>query len=139
MPEDFLKFDHCYMNLPVDAVEFLDAFIGLFNHANPKVWGDHLPMIHVYGFSFHHEDDKAREYFVERIGKAMHFPGFKSEHIAHFHNIRTVSPQSIMYGVSFRLPKEVAFSMEDTTKLERVEGIYDELEDKSRQKMPKFE
>ena len=28
------------MNLPVDAVEFLDVFIGLFKDANPKVWGD---------------------------------------------------------------------------------------------------
>ena len=92
VPEDFLRFDHCYMNLPVDAVEFLDAFIGLFNEANPLIWKDHLPMIHVYGFSFHHDLDKAKEYFVERIGKAMHFPAFSAEHIAHFHNIRTVSP-----------------------------------------------
>lgn len=35
---EFLKFDHCYMNLPVDAVEFCDVFIGLFKDANPKVW-----------------------------------------------------------------------------------------------------
>jgi len=49
------------MNLPVDAVEFLDAFIGLFNHANYKIWSSSetddpetfmLPMIHVYGFSY---------------------------------------------------------------------------------------
>lgn len=38
IPETFLKFNHCYMNLPVDAVEFLDAFIGLFERANPKIW-----------------------------------------------------------------------------------------------------
>lgn len=61
IPEDFLRFNHCYMNLPVDAVEFLDAFIGLFNSANPKIWSSDgtsdpstflLPMIHVYGFTF---------------------------------------------------------------------------------------
>ncbi len=61
IPEAFLRFTHCYMNLPVDAVEFLDAFIGLFNSANPKVWSEDgssdpgtyvLPMIHVYGFTF---------------------------------------------------------------------------------------
>jgi tRNA (guanine37-N1)-methyltransferase len=40
IPEDFLRFDHCYMNLPVDAVEFLDAFIGIFNNANPLIWAD---------------------------------------------------------------------------------------------------
>ena len=80
IPEDFLRFDHCYMNLPVDAVEFLDAFIGLFKNANPKVWSKNndgeitLPMIHVYGFTFHHEEEKAKEYFIERIGKAMQYP-----------------------------------------------------------------
>jgi hypothetical protein len=26
------------MNLPVDAVEFLDAFIGLFNKCDPAIW-----------------------------------------------------------------------------------------------------
>jgi hypothetical protein len=50
------------MNLPVDAVEFLDAFIGIFKDANPLIWADKntgelkLPMIHVYGFTFHHEE-----------------------------------------------------------------------------------
>lgn len=84
------------MNLPVDAVEFLDAFIGLFNNANPKVWAVDgtikLPMIHVYGFTFHQEEDKARDYFVERVGKAMRYPEFSSKDLSHFHNIRTVSP-----------------------------------------------
>lgn len=89
-----LRFDHCYMNLPVDAVEFLDAFIGLFKDANPKVWGVpvKLPMIHVYGFTYHHEEGEAKKYFTERIGKAMNYQGFKEEDIAFFHNIRTVSP-----------------------------------------------
>jgi hypothetical protein len=26
------------MNLPVDAVEFLDVFIGLFNNCDPEIW-----------------------------------------------------------------------------------------------------
>lgn len=89
------------MNLPVDAVEFLDAFIGLLNRANYKIWSSNetpdpktyiLPMIHVYGFTFFAEKDKALEYFVDRIGKAMQYPDFKAEDIIHFHNIRDVSP-----------------------------------------------
>ena len=89
------------MNLPVDAVEFLDAFIGLFDEANPKIWSEDgsldplkfkLPMIHVYGFTFFAEKDKAEEFFVERIGKAMNYPKFTANDIVHFHNIRDVSP-----------------------------------------------
>lgn len=96
-----LRFDHCYMNLPVDAVEFLDVFIGLFNNANYKIWSSNntndkqtflLPMVHVYGFTFFAEKDKALEFFVERIGKAMQYPELKAEDIIHFHNIRDVSP-----------------------------------------------
>jgi tRNA (guanine37-N1)-methyltransferase len=97
IPENMLRFDHCYMNLPVDAVEFLDAFIGLFRDVNPKIWLDEhgnlrLPLIHVYGFTYHHEEAAAKAYFTERIGKAMQYPEFKEEDIACFHNIRTVSP-----------------------------------------------
>ena len=79
-----LRFDHIYMNLPVDAVEFLDVFIGLFDHANFKIWRDpssdshkiKLPTVHVYGFSFEADKQKAMDYFVDRIQKAMKYPKF---------------------------------------------------------------
>lgn len=67
-------------------------------------------MIHVYGFTFEPKEDKAKDYFVERIGKAMQYPAFTKDHILFFHNIRDVSPQSHMYSVSFKLPLEVAFA-----------------------------
>ncbi len=38
VPDEMLKFDHCFMNLPMDAVEFLDVFVGLFNKADPLIW-----------------------------------------------------------------------------------------------------
>ena len=84
-------------------------------------------MVHVYGFSFFQDEARAREYFVDRIGNAMRFPAFSDNDIKFFHNIRTVSPQSYMFGISFILPKEVAF-------FEDKQQIYDELEDKSRLK-----
>ena len=67
IPSEFHKFDHCYMNLPVDAVEFCDVFIGLFKDASPKVWCKdpadittiQLPLVHVYGFTFERERDAA--------------------------------------------------------------------------------
>lgn len=70
IPKDFLRFDHCYMNLPVDAVEFLDCFIGAFNKADKEIWlrpneeEIALPLIHVYGFTFEQERDKALDFFV---------------------------------------------------------------------------
>jgi len=70
------------MNLPVDAVEFLDAFIGLFKDANPDIWCEdpadpktlRLPLIHVYGFTYEKERAAALKYFATRIGEAMGYP-----------------------------------------------------------------
>jgi len=120
------------MNLPVDAVEFLDVFRGLFKDANPKVWWDtegdqrslHLPLIHVYGFTFEKERDSALNYFVDRIGKALSYPKFNVKNVECFHNIRDVSSTSHMYSTTFRLPFEVA-----------TEGdIYSEHEDANNKK-----
>lgn len=116
IPKEFLKFDHCYMNLPMIAVEFLDAFKGLFVKANPEVWWKDpkdsktlmLPMIHVNGFTTESDHDSAIKYFAHRIGKAMDFPEFSPKDIECFHNIRDVSGTSHMYCVSFRLPWSVA-------------------------------
>ncbi len=47
-----LKIDHFYMNLPKDALEFLDVFVGLFNNTKKEIYNKtSLPIVHVYGFS----------------------------------------------------------------------------------------
>ena len=77
----------------MDAVEFLDVFVGLFKHANPDIWNvENLPMIHVYGFTVESDTQKAREYFVERINKVFEeCGGFKDDQLTRFHNNRDVS------------------------------------------------
>ena len=60
------------MNLPMDAVEFLDCFIGAFKKADKTIWTNadgkvELPLIHVYGFTNEKENKKAMHYFTERI------------------------------------------------------------------------
>jgi len=119
----WLRFDHCFMNLPVDAVEFLDVFVGLFNQCDPEVWtvGDEikLPLIHVYGFTYEPTTEKALIYFTKRIGEAMNYPAFTEKDIISFHNIRDVSSKSHMYSTTFRLPKEVAFAHSDIYNFEK--------------------
>ena len=104
------RFDHCFMNLPMDAVEFLDVFVGLWNKCDPQVW-EHtqLPTIHVYGFTKEATRDKAMEYFCGRIGAAMQYLAFCEKDVVSFHNIRDVSTVSHMYSTSFVLPEQVAY------------------------------
>lgn len=95
----------------MDAVEFLDVFVGLFKHGNPDIWNkDNLPIIHVYGFTIEHDYEKAKEYFVQRIAKVFEeCGGFHESQLLKFHNNRDVSRSSSMYCVSFRVPPQVAF------------------------------
>lgn len=86
------------MNLPVDAVEFLDCFIGAYRNADTEIWKSKedetldLPIIHVYGFTYEDSKEAALTYFVNRIAKAMKYPEFKEEDVICFHQIRDVSP-----------------------------------------------
>uniref|UniRef100_A0A6N2N8T4 tRNA (guanine(37)-N1)-methyltransferase n=1 Tax=Salix viminalis TaxID=40686 RepID=A0A6N2N8T4_SALVM len=90
------------MNLPNDAVEYLDAFRGVFKD-KPKDKEYALPMIHVYGFS------KARDPefdFHERIRIALQEVAVNVE----MRRVRHVAPGKWMLCASFRLPKSVAYA-----------------------------
>ncbi|KAJ6894406.1 tRNA (guanine(37)-N1)-methyltransferase 1 [Populus alba x Populus x berolinensis] len=90
------------MNLPNDAVEYLDAFRGVCKD-KPKDKEYALPMIHVYGFS------KARDPefdFHERIRIALQEVAVNVE----MRRVRQVAPGKWMLCASFRLPISVAYA-----------------------------
>ena len=115
----FLRIDHFYMNLPMDAVEFLDVFRGIYANTSEEerrvLFRRReedgvmvLPMIHVNGFTVEEEREKALEYFVNRIGTVLK-TDFRKEDVETLHKIRGVSAVSNMYCVSFRLREDIAF------------------------------
>ncbi|KAJ5114894.1 tRNA(m(1)G37)methyltransferase [Penicillium alfredii] len=114
--------DHYVMNLPATAIEFLDAFSGLYT-GKESLFSPHtsqqLPMIHVYCFSGHSENELDDHVDVcqrisERIGYTItpedRVGGSGNQEVElAIHNVRLVSPKKQMFCASFRLPREVAF------------------------------
>ncbi|KAJ4843011.1 hypothetical protein Tsubulata_005392 [Turnera subulata] len=90
------------MNLPNNAVEFLDAFRGIFRDRASR--GEFvLPMIHVYGFSKASDPEFD---FDERIRIALTEVAVNVE----MRRVRLVAPGKWMLCASFRLPASVAYS-----------------------------
>lgn len=115
-------FDHYIMNLPATAIDFLDVFKGLYAgmqdlfqpHTSRK-----LPLVHVYCFSTN-SDERVTEpnEICDRISDMI---GYKitpedcetgsgdKEREVEIRPVRLVSPNKMMYCMTFRLPAEVVF------------------------------
>ncbi|CAK9863736.1 unnamed protein product [Sphagnum jensenii] len=94
-------FTQVVMNLPLDAVEFLDVFVGAFSR---DFWETRtLPKIHVYGFS--KATDPELDY-SKRIGDILG----EVPHPLFIHRVRLVAPGKWMLCASFRLPAQIALS-----------------------------
>jgi len=102
-----LKINHFYMNLPKDAIEFLDVFTGLFKNTKNNIYSkDFLPYVHVYGFS-NAKDPK--EDLYGRIASAFGIEKFEDSMVEDFCNVRDVSTKKHVFCISFKIPAEVAF------------------------------
>ena len=110
IPEKHKFFQHIYMNLPGDAIQFLDVFYGFLKKCDKSVWKDKaMPLIHVYSFS-DSDEIKSKELLSNRIKNNL--PNFDSKDMIHFHTIKDVSIHKKMYGITFRLNTADALGLE---------------------------
>lgn len=94
--------DHVIMNLPVSALQFLDAFKGLIRR---KYWKGSLPWIHCYCFIRSSESEELIISEAEsRLNAKIRDPVF--------HRVRDVAPNKAMFCLSFKLPEEACVSEE---------------------------
>ncbi|KAK2812044.1 hypothetical protein FQN50_001753 [Emmonsiellopsis sp. PD_5] len=106
-------FDHYVMNLPASAVEFLDAFVGVYAGKEELFQphtGRRLPLVHVYTFSTNSDEQKVEPVEIcQRISEKIGFTITPEDPDVEIRPVRLVSPAKMMYCATFRLPEEVAF------------------------------
>ncbi|KAJ2850952.1 tRNA(m(1)G37)methyltransferase [Coemansia brasiliensis] len=105
------SFDHVVMNLPAIALEFLDAFRGLFYHMTGSATISdelNLPTIHVHCFTKSEEPEKD---ILIRACQALGFAEDKYQELdAQVFYVRKVAPNKDMYCLSLKLPQSVAYA-----------------------------
>lgn len=113
-------FSHFVMNLPDSALEFLDAYVGMYNDRDLrlKIFGsldipdDKLPTVHCHCFYKYpaHEPEPTEEQAHEALRKTVSEKlsyDIAASHLS-VHYVRKVAPAKNMYCISFKVPKNVA-------------------------------
>jgi tRNA (guanine37-N1)-methyltransferase len=126
--------DHCIMNLPATALEFLDAFRGyprVITTAddNSGNKGDDLPRIHVHCFA-PKDTQAAKKEIWERAENSLGCPLDEEKDKVVIHPVRDIAPNKNMYCISFRLP--AAASALPRIQLEEVNMEVEEPDSKRR-------
>ncbi|KAJ2386306.1 tRNA(m(1)G37)methyltransferase [Coemansia sp. RSA 2559] len=107
------SFDHVVMNLPAIAIEFLDAFRGLFRNITGKSESDSddllkMPLIHTHCFT---KSDEPERDILQRACRALGYPEEKYNELdAEVFYVRRVAPNKDMYCLSLRLPRSIAYA-----------------------------
>ncbi|ORY72763.1 Met-10+ like-protein-domain-containing protein, partial [Leucosporidium creatinivorum] len=106
--------NHFVMNLPALAIEFLDAFKGLYRplyelegawEAVEEAGEAALPMVHCYCFT--KSPETAEEDILERASKALGMPITPQAKDYRLRFVRDVAPRKEMYCLEFRLSNEM--------------------------------
>jgi tRNA (guanine37-N1)-methyltransferase len=117
-------YSHFVMNLPDTALEFLDAFVGMYQDPELRqrifdgddIPEEKLPTVHChcfFKFSPHEEREPTDEEVYETLRTTVSEKlGCKlNDKDLSFHNVRKVAPTKTMYCVSIKLPKEVVLAI----------------------------
>ncbi|KAM0793030.1 hypothetical protein ACM66B_000521 [Microbotryomycetes sp. NB124-2] len=105
--------DHFVMNLPASAIEFLDAFRGLYvplyemdplsKQVVEERGQDKLPMVHCYCFT--KDVEHAEQDICERASRSLGLPVTPQTPGFNLRFVRDVAPKKEMYCLEFRLTK----------------------------------
>ncbi|KAK6383873.1 tRNA(m(1)G37)methyltransferase [Exophiala oligosperma] len=114
--EEPRTFDHYVMNLPATAIEFLDAFKGVYHNRQTEFapyTSRKLPFIHLYLFQAKYatEEEECQEIcerISENIGAEVKLTDPELEMSIRY--VRLVAPKKKMFCASFRIPAATAFA-----------------------------
>eukprot|EP00535_Pseudo-nitzschia_heimii_P006272 CAMPEP_0197194180 /NCGR_PEP_ID=MMETSP1423-20130617/28759_1 /TAXON_ID=476441 /ORGANISM="Pseudo-nitzschia heimii, Strain UNC1101" /LENGTH=613 /DNA_ID=CAMNT_0042647557 /DNA_START=56 /DNA_END=1897 /DNA_ORIENTATION=- len=122
--------DHCIMNLPAMAIEFLDAFRGYPRATSGEDSvknDDDLPRIHVHCFA-PRDVQVAKLEIWKRVEASLGCPLDENSDEVVIHPVRDVAPNKNMYCVSFKLPTAVS-------SLPRMQMEFDQQDDLERKEV----